>query len=279
MLRQKIRGSAPCKMRHPRNEWATDMKRKRTTLALIEPDRGIAEALARLFARERTDLTIIDDLTAETLNDESAFELGHHQGLLIGGQEMQDVIIRRLRELGCATPLIALIDRRCSQTSIQMLNGGADDVMVKPINAAEVLERMNAIVRRTFGHPTTEIRIGEITAYFDGRDPDVDGQRIKLSHREHTIFTQLALRVGRVVSKETIYNAVYGMRDTQPFDKVVDVYICKLRKKLASYTNGLCYIETVYGRGYKLEAPLLTAPEPANKIEDDEDGVAIAAAG
>lgn len=255
------------------------MKRKRTTLALIEPDQGIAEALVRLFARERTDLAVIDGLTVETLNDEATFELSHHQGLLIGGHEHQDSLIRRLRETGCAMPVIALIDRRCSQTSIQMLNGGADDVMVKPVNAAEVLERMNAIVRRTFGHPTTEIRIGEITAYFDGRDPEADGQRIKLSHREHTIFTQLALRVGRVVSKETIYNAVYGMRDTQPFDKVVDVYICKLRKKLASYTNGLCYIETVYGRGYKLEAPSQTAPVPSDETGDSEEDAIIAAAG
>ncbi len=74
--------------------------------------------------------------------------------------------------------------------------------------------------------------MGEVTAYFDGRDPEVAGERVKLSRREHAIFQHLALNAHRVISKAAIYDAVYGMADDQPFDKVIDVYICKIRKKI-----------------------------------------------
>lgn len=231
------------------------MKRKKTSVSLVEVDAIVATALERLFLKERTEIQHLPQDFSEGPDDELACELNHSYGVLIGTVEDPENLVRCLRANGCTVPIVVLLDRRCSQSTIQLLNAGADDVMVKPVNAAEVLERMAVVTRRTFGHQTTGIQIGEITAYFDGHDPEIDGKRIKLSHREHTIFTQLALRVGRVVSKETIYDAVYGMRDTQPFDKVVDVYICKLRKKLASHTTGGCYIETVYGRGYKLDAP------------------------
>lgn len=248
------------------------MKRKKTSVSLIEADQIVATALERLFLKERTEIHHLPSDFAERPDDEMAYELNHSFGALIGSTENAEELVRRLRAGGCTVPIIVLIDHRCSQSTIQLLNAGADDVMVKPVNATEVLERMAVITRRTFGHQTTGIQIGEITAYFDGHDPEVDGKRIKLSHREHTIFTQLALRVGRVVSKETIYDAVYGMRDTQPFDKVVDVYICKLRKKLAAHTSGGCYIETVYGRGYKLDAPSAASlPDMAEDIIEEAE--------
>ncbi|GAK45249.1 cell cycle transcriptional regulator (CheY-like receiver domain) CtrA, putative [Tepidicaulis marinus] len=240
-------------------------KRKKTNLALLEKNAGVAAALERVFAKERADISTIEEYGLDDITDAFAADLNNYQGALIGETQDMEETIRLLRKLGCEVPVVALIDHKNSALSIALLNAGADDVMVKPVNAGEVIERIHAVIRRAHGHPTTSIEIGEITAYLDGRDPEIRGERVKLSHREHTIFTQLALRVGRVVAKETIYDAVYGMRDTQPFDKVVDVYICKLRKKLASYTDGASYIETVYGRGYKLEAPeeiTLVRPAP-----------------
>lgn len=243
--------------------------RKKTTLALLERNEGIAAALQRLFAKERAEATLIGANGLSDVTDSFAAELGNYQGAILGETEETEEMVRRLRQFGCDAPIVVLLEHKNSALSIALLNAGADDVMVKPINPSEVIERIHAVIRRAHGHPATSIEIGEITAYLDGRDPEIRGERIKLSHREHTIFTQLALRVGRVVAKETIYDAVYGMRDTQPFDKVVDVYICKLRKKLASYTDGMSYIETVYGRGYKLDAP-----EGLVISQDEQDDVA-----
>ena len=103
------------------------------------------------------------------------------------------------------------------------------------------------------------MRVGRLTVFLDGRDPEVGpaggGERLRLSQREHAILGVLASHHRRVVSKEHIYDEVYGLSGADPLDKVIDVYICKLRKKIAEATGGARYIETVYGRGYKFEAP------------------------
>ena len=115
---------------------------------------------------------------------------------------------------------------------------------------------MNSVIRRLYGHAADSIVMGELTAYFDGRDPIISGSRIKLSKREHSVFQHLALNSNKVISKDAIYDAVYGSSIDQPFDKIIDVYICKLRKKIAAASeSGWQYIETVQGRGYRLMLP------------------------
>lgn len=160
--------------------------------------------------------------------------------------------IRSLRGLGTINPIIAILMNKDSERAIELINAGADDVVIRPFNPREIVARVNAIIRRSYGHVSSSVTIGDITAYFDGRDPVVNGKEVKLSQREHAIFTHMALQPNRVITKESIFEAVYGMQDNQPYDKVVDVYICKLRKKLKQVTKGREYIETVYGRGYKL---------------------------
>ncbi|PCH72556.1 MAG: transcriptional regulator [Rhodobacteraceae bacterium] len=186
--------------------------------------------------------------------------------ILIGESAATNAQIRAVRKSGCENPLIVLRDFRNAQDTSAALDFGADDVIVSPIRGGEVLSRINSIIRRSFGHASESVLVGELTAYFDGRDPVVSGARIKLSKREHTIFHHLALNSNRVISKHAIYDAVYGMSADQPFDKVIDVYICKLRKKIAAAAkSGSHYIETVHGRGYKLSAPedlgLLETPD------------------
>ena len=164
--------------------------------------------------------------------------------------------IRAIRNAGCANPVIVLRDFRNARETSELLNLGADDVIVSPIRGTEVLSRTNSIIRRLCGHAADSVVLGELTAYFDGRDPEVSGNRIKLSKREHSVFQHLALNSNKVISKDAIYDAVYGASIDQPFDKVIDVYICKLRKKFASASeSGWQYIETVHGRGYKLSLP------------------------
>ena len=175
--------------------------------------------------------------------------------LLSESDEVRDHI-RAIRNSGCANPVIILRNFRNAQDTSDLLNLGADDVIVSPIRGQEVRSRTNSIIRRLCGHASDSIVLGELTAYFDGRDPIVAGSRIKLSKREHSVFQHLALNSNKVISKDAIYDAVYGASIDQPFDKVIDVYICKLRKKFASASQtGWQYIETVHGRGYKLSLP------------------------
>ena len=163
--------------------------------------------------------------------------------------------IAALRAAGCSNPVLVMRDFRNSRDTAAALDAGADDDIVIPVKSVELKSRINSITRRSHGHAAESVQVGEVTAYFDGRDPEISGQVVKLSRREHAIFQQLVLNAGRVVSKGAIYDAVYGMAEDQPFDKVIDVYICKIRKKLGqAAASGHQYIETVHGRGYKLDA-------------------------
>ena len=183
--------------------------------------------------------------------------------------ESDEVIgqITKLRRAGCKHPVLVLSETRDSETAAQALDSGADDVVALPVEAVELKARINAVLRRAHGHSSESVTIGEVKAFFDGRDPEIAGQRVKLSQREHTIFQQLVLNARRVTSKAAIYDAVYGMSDEQPFDKVIDVYICKIRKKIGQAApSGHQYIETVHGRGYKFDEAA-EAPQPAPRAE------------
>jgi two-component system cell cycle response regulator CtrA len=161
-------------------------------------------------------------------------------------------LIGTIRRAGCDNPVIVFRDFRNAREAAACLDRGADGDIVMPVKAIELKARLNAIRRRAFGHAGDEVRVGEVVAYFDGRDPEVGGQRVRLSQREHAIFHQLVLNAQRVVPKAAIYDAVYGVAEVPPFEKVIDVYICKIRKKFdASIPSGARYIETVPGRGYR----------------------------
>lgn len=162
--------------------------------------------------------------------------------------------IATMRHAGCRNPILVLRDARDPQAAMAALDAGADDDIVGPLVGAELKARVNAIMRRFHGHAAGSVQIGDITAYFDGRDPDVAGSPMKLSQRELAIFQQIALAAPRIVSKSVIYDAVYGMAEDQPFDKVIDVYICRIRKKIEEMSpSDDPHIRTVRGRGYKLE--------------------------
>ncbi|MEM6539338.1 MAG: response regulator transcription factor [Pseudomonadota bacterium] len=222
-------------------------------IILLEPNAVIADAL---IARCRTSHMDVDVLSSqEEFEVVAGKDLNHYAAILIGSLEEPCCVIEQLRE-GCGeTPIILLSDMKNPQLAIRAFSAGADDFVVKPFNAPELKARILARSRRLLGKASTAFKLGKLTIFYDGRDPEVHGRRIKLSHREHAIFSYLAQNVGRVVSKESVYSAVYGSMDCEPFDKVIDVYICKLRKKLADATGGQQFIETVYCRGYKMDKP------------------------
>jgi two-component system cell cycle response regulator CtrA len=236
---------------------------------IAEPELQMAETLAGTFekAKIQTDTIAISEVASLAA---TAGETGfNYWGLILADSHDLDHILERLRAVDGSVPIVCLLPLRNSERAITLLSAGADDVLVKPTNPKEIAARLRAILRRGNGHDTSTMQIGKLTVHLDGRDPEVDGQRLKLSHREHSIFTHLALHAGRVVPKESVYEAVYGMLDSQPYDKVIDVYICKLRKKLQDAT-GEQYIETVYGRGYKLDLPEKTQTVRLGRRAEDE---------
>src|SRR6185369_10394418 len=146
------------------------------------------------------------------------------------------------------TPVIIVSGLAGIQDKVKGLGIGADDYMTKPFHKDELVARIHAVVRRTKGHATSKVDIGPLTVNFDTRTAYVHGERISPTGKEYEMLELLALRKGSLVTKEMFLNHLYGGMD-EPEIKIIDVFICKLRRKLPPNL-----IETVWGRGYVLRA-------------------------
>ena len=138
---------------------------------------------------------------------------------------------------------------------IKGLGFGADDFLTKPFDRRELIARIQAIVRRSKGHPESTIRTGKLLVNLDNRIASVEEQPLHLTAKEYGILELLSLRKGTTLTKEMFLNHLYGGMD-EPELKIIDVFVCKLRKKLSQATGGEHYIETVWGRGYVLRDPV-----------------------
>ena len=169
-------------------------------------------------------------------------------------------LLRRLRHARVTTPVLILSGLGQPENKVRGLGGGADDYLTKPYDRAELVARIHAIVRRSKGHAEPTIRTGKLTLNLAARTVDVDGRPLHLTGKEYGILELLSLRKGTTLTKEMFLNHLYGGMD-EPELKIVDVFICKLRKKLALATEGEHYIETVWGRGYVLREPAMVCGE------------------
>jgi two-component system cell cycle response regulator CtrA len=163
-------------------------------------------------------------------------------------------VLRRLRAARVTTPVLILSGLAEPDNKIKGLGYGADDYLTKPFDKGELVARVNAIVRRSKGHAESVIRTGKLVVNLDARTVEVDGEAVHLTGKEYGILELLSLRKGTTLTKEMFLNHLYGGMD-EPELKIIDVFICKLRKKLAQATSGDNYIETVWGRGYVLRDP------------------------
>jgi two-component system cell cycle response regulator CtrA len=164
-------------------------------------------------------------------------------------------LLQRLRAAQVDTPILILSSLGEPDQRIKFLRFGADDFLTKPFDGGELLARIQAIVRRSNGHSQSTIRTGKLVVNLDTRVVSVDGQPINLTNREYAILELLSLRKGTTVTRETFLNQLYGGID-EPEIKTMDVFVCKLRKKLARATGGSHYIEAVWGHGYVLRDPM-----------------------
>ena len=163
-------------------------------------------------------------------------------------------VLRRLRDGRVDTPVLILSGLTESENKIKGLGIGADDYLTKPFDKRELLARIQAVVRRSAGHSQPIITTGLLTVNLDSHTVEVEGQPIHLTGKEFGILELLSLRKGTTLTKEMFLNHLYGGMD-EPELKIIDVFICKLRKKLNAATGGENYIETVWGRGYVLRNP------------------------
>ena len=164
-------------------------------------------------------------------------------------------VLRRLRAARVRTPILILSGLAELDHKIKGLGFGADDFLTKPFDRRELIARIQAIVRRAKGHSESLIRTGKLTVNLDSRTVEVEGHPVNLTGKEYGILELLSLRKGTTLTKEMFLNHLYGGMD-EPELKIIDVFVCKLRKKLATATGGDNYIETVWGRGYVLRDPV-----------------------
>ena len=163
-------------------------------------------------------------------------------------------VVRRLRAAKVQTPVLILSGRSDPTDKVRGLTSGADDYLTKPFNKAELVARIQAIVRRSKGHAESQIQTGKLVINMDARSVEANGRRLHVTGKEYAILELLSLRKGTTLTKEMFLDHLYGGMD-EPELKIIDVFICKLRKKIAAITGGDHYIETVWGRGYVLKDP------------------------
>ena len=171
-------------------------------------------------------------------------------------------VVRRLRAARIETPVLILSGLNRPQAKVRGFGMGADDYITKPFDQTELVARIQAIVRRAKGFSQPTLSIGPLTLNLGSREVMVDGRNVHLTGKEYAVLELLTLRKGIVLTKEAFLNHLYGGMD-EPEVKIIDVFICKLRKKLAD-AGAADLIGTVWGRGYVLRDPAVgtVAPMP-----------------
>ncbi|WP_296478564.1 response regulator transcription factor CtrA [Roseinatronobacter sp.] len=175
-------------------------------------------------------------------------------------------VLRQIRLARIDTPVLILTGDTDTNTKLRGFGGGADDYLTKPFHREELVARIHAIIRRSKGHAQSIICTGKIAVNLDAKTVDVAGQTVHLTGKEYQMLELLSLRKGTTLTKEMFLNHLYGGMD-EPELKIIDVFICKLRKKLTEATDGENYIDTVWGRGYVLRDPV------AKSIEVSRDAI------
>ena len=221
---------------------------------LVEDDSATAASIEMMLRAENF---IVDT----TDLGEDGLEIGklYDYDIIILDLMLPDIdgyeVLRRLRAARVRTPILILSGLSELDHKLKGLGFGADDFLTKPFDRRELIARIQAIVRRAKGHSESVIRTGKLLVNLDSRTVDVDGQPLRLTGKEYGILELLSLRKGTTLTKEMFLNHLYGGMD-EPELKIIDVFVCKLRKKLSQATGGDNYIETVWGRGYVLRDPV-----------------------
>jgi two-component system cell cycle response regulator CtrA len=170
-------------------------------------------------------------------------------------------VLKKLRVSRIATPVLILSGINETDSKVRSFGFGADDYVTKPFHRDELIARIQAVVRRSKGHSQSIVQTGKLAVNLDAKTVEVGGSRLHLTGKEYAILELLTLRKGTTLTKDMFLSHLYGGMD-EPELKIIDVFICKLRKKLSLACEGENYIETVWGRGYSLVEPLSATALP-----------------
>ena len=220
---------------------------------LIEDDTAMAKSIELMLGADGFNVFTTD-------LGEEGIDLGklYDYDIIILDLNLPDMhgydVLKKLRAAKIDTPILILSGMAEPDKKVKGLGFGADDYLVKPFDRQELVARLHAIVRRSKGHAESLIRTGKLTVNLDSKSVEVESGRLHLTGKEYAMLELLSLRKGSTLTKEMFLNHLYGGMD-EPELKIIDVFICKLRKKLAAATGGENYIETVWGRGYVLRDP------------------------
>jgi DNA-binding response OmpR family regulator len=177
-------------------------------------------------------------------------------------------VLTQLRRTHEALPVIILSARGAEDDRVRGLHGGADDYVVKPFSARELLARVEAVLRRSPDRPPALVRLrgGEVVVDCARREvTGSDGERVAISEMEAGILERLAAHRGRAVSREELLACVWGIRDGQVETRAIDMHITRLRSKLSpeGVSNDTEWITTVRGKGYMLGPQIEVITEKA----------------
>jgi two-component system, cell cycle response regulator CtrA len=229
---------------------------------LIEDDRTIAQSIELMLNSEGFKVYTTD-------LGEEGIDLGklYDYDIILLDLNLPDMsgykVLRSLRVSKVKTPILILTGLGGIEDKVRGLGFGADDYMTKPFHKDELVARIHAIVRRSKGHAESVINTGDLCVNLDAKTVKIGEVHVHLTRKEYQILELLSLRRGTTLTKEMFLNNLYGGMD-EPVIKIIDVFMCKLRKKLANASNGKDYIETVWGRGYVLRE--LSGDFPARAV-------------
>ena len=220
---------------------------------LIEDDKTTARSIELMLKAEDYVVDLADHgedgLEIGRLYDYDAIILD----LMLPGIDGYEVL-KRLRAAKISTPILILSGLATVDSKLKGLGIGADDYLTKPFDRRELVARVEALVRRSKGLSESVIQAGRLTVNLRTKSVEIEGQSVKLTGKEYGILELLALRKGTTLTKEMFLNHLYGGID-EPELKIIDVFVCKLRKKLSTASGGTNFIDTVWGRGYVLREP------------------------
>src|SRR3977135_1990624 len=220
---------------------------------LIEDDSAVAQSIELMLKSESFNVYTTD------LGEEGV-DLGklYDYDIILLDLNLPDMsgfeVLRSLRVSKVKTPILILSGIASIEHKVKALGYGADDYMTKPFHKAELIARVHAIVRRSQGHAQSIVQTGDLIVNVDAKTVHIKQVRVNLTGKEYQMLELLSLRRGTTITKEMFLSQLYGGLD-EPEIKIIDVFICKLRKKLAGASNGKDYIETVWGPGYVLRDP------------------------
>jgi two-component system, cell cycle response regulator CtrA len=220
---------------------------------LIEDDGAMARGIELMLAGEGFNVC-----AANLGEDGLKFGKQNEYDIIVLDLQLPDLsgfdVLKALRAGAIHTPVLILSGNPDPAAKVGALRLGADDYLVKPFHKDELVARVRAVIRRSRAHSQSLITTGKLTVNLDAKTVEACGAKVDLTIKEYAMLEFLSIRKGAVLTKDAILNQLYGGMD-EPEQKIIDVFICKLRKKLAAATNGEHYIKTVWGQGYELRDP------------------------